>query len=1185
MKSDSLNNLKEEFRKIIESSDNYKDEDILNRLHESATDALHDLVSVQHNMHERVKELSCLHSLSELINIHGNDKDEVFKQAVNLIAAAWHYPEITCARISTGKKSFTSENFRETEWRQSADIFQNDKSVGKIEVFFLEEKPELDEGPFLEEERKLINTISLRLSHFLERHHLTGEIEKHQRYLSIMLKSIGDAVIATDKTGRVTEMNEIAEKLTGWSSAEAIGKDLEQVFRIFNAITGDKTENPIARVLKTGNIVGLANHTKLISKSGVEYHIADSGAPIKDEKGKIYGVVLVFRDVTDEYRQQQYIRESEQQMDRAQKIGNMGSWVFDFNKGTVKVSQQSCKIYGLNHQKTYTIKELQKIPLKKYREALDLEMENLIKNNSSYDIEFQIRRPTDNKIIDIHSMAEYNPVTNQATGIIRDISREKEINCKLTRQSKAMENAMDGIAILDSDHKYIYMNQAHANIYGYNTPEELVGASWKKLYKDEHLKKFQAIMPELLQLKKWRGEATGLKKDGSTFYQDVSLSLLEDESLICIVRDITVQKENLARIDSQKHRLTSIIEGTSTGTWEWNIQTGETICNEQWAKMIGYTLDELSPATFDTWAKLTHPEDLKKSKKLLQANLNGETQNYFSEIRMRHKEGHWVWIISKGKMTVTTSDGKPLWMYGTHQDITDIKEAEAKLRESEERFRLIFDGVKNIAVQGYDRYGNVCFWNQANKAVYGYTPGEAEGKNVFDLVIPPEEDKALRDIFTSAFQNKEQIPSGEYTMKRKDGSRVPVYSNFILVNVMGKYEELYRIDIDLTEKNKTKNELITAKEKAEESDRLKSAFLANMSHEIRTPMNGILGFTNLLQESAFERDRMLEYLSIIERSGERMLNTINDLIDISKIESGAVTVSREQLNVNSLMYELYSFFRPEAVQKGLELIIEKSLPEEEAIIETDRKKLSSVITNLIKNALKYTDQGRIKIRWERKADELVVTISDTGIGIPDSRKHAIFERFVQADLEDREVREGSGLGLAITKSYVEMLKGNIDFSSSEGKGSVFWFSIPLKQTEVKTELSGPLNKEPQLQDLLKESTVLIVEDEEISELYLTELLSGKCREILHSCDGLHALELVKSKSDIDIILLDIKLPGMNGFELATRIRHFNRDVLIIAQSAYAHEGIKQKALDACCDDYISKPIRKQALLDILKKHL
>jgi len=390
------------------------------------------------------------------------------------------------------------------------------------------------------------------------------------------------------------------------------------------------------------------------------------------------------------------------------------------------------------------------------------------------------------------------------------------------------------------------------------------------------------------------------------------------------------------------------------------------------------------------------------------------------------------------------------------------------------------------------------------------------------------------------------------------------------------------------ERKKAEEYLKSALKKAQESDRLKSAFLSNMSHEIRTPMNGILGFTNLLKEPQLSGEEMNKYIQIIERSGDRMLNTINDIVDISKIEAGQVDVVKSEVSVNKTLNEQYEFFNSEAKSKGLELIYTPTLSDKETIIVTDKHKLEGILTNLIKNAIKFTEHGNIYLGCSLKKDNglewLEFFVKDTGIGIPSDRIHAVFNRFEQADIEDTRVFEGSGLGLAISKSYVEMLEGKISVISEEGMGSTFTFSIPyIKQCSKKSDAEddiGIIQKAP-----LNKLSVIVAEDDEISQLLLKTIVKDKFYKITYTKTGKETVDEFRKKPKTNLILMDLKMLDMNGYEATREIRKLSQDVIIIAQTAYGLSGDKEKAIEAGCSDYITKPINKELLFEMIMLHV
>jgi signal transduction histidine kinase/CheY-like chemotaxis protein len=389
---------------------------------------------------------------------------------------------------------------------------------------------------------------------------------------------------------------------------------------------------------------------------------------------------------------------------------------------------------------------------------------------------------------------------------------------------------------------------------------------------------------------------------------------------------------------------------------------------------------------------------------------------------------------------------------------------------------------------------------------------------------------------------------------------------------------------DITDLERARKELIKAKEKAEESDRLKSAFLANMSHEIRTPMNGILGFTELLKVSEITGEQHEAYLDIIQKGGERMLKIINDIIDISKIESGQMPVTLSMININDQIDSIYSFFTPEAEAKGIKLIFRNGLPSKESYIKSDSEKLFAILTNLVKNAVKFTNTGFIEFGYRKKDGLLEFFVKDTGIGIQPEQKEIIFERFRQGSESLTRNYEGTGLGLSISKAYTEMLGGKIWCESESGKGSAFYFNLPYTPENGSGKPMNDLGPEVAEETRIRSLVVLIAEDDEPSEIFLTKLVEPFSKKILKASAGDEAVEICRNNQDIDLILMDIKLPGTDGYEATRQIRLFNNDTIIIAQTAFGLMGEKEKALDAGCNDYISKPINISSFHSLIRKY-
>lgn len=382
----------------------------------------------------------------------------------------------------------------------------------------------------------------------------------------------------------------------------------------------------------------------------------------------------------------------------------------------------------------------------------------------------------------------------------------------------------------------------------------------------------------------------------------------------------------------------------------------------------------------------------------------------------------------------------------------------------------------------------------------------------------------------------------------------------------------------------TNVKLEKAKIKAEESDKLKSAFLANMSHEIRTPMNGIMGFAELLKSGNLSPEENKNYIEIIEKSGTRLLSIINDIVDISKIEAGQMKVSYSTTNVDEQMQYIHTFFELEAQDKGIQLNLKKIPDNDETIISTDREKLYAILINLVKNAIKYTVQGTIEFGYEKKNSQIEFFVKDTGIGISKDRQKAIFERFIQADYNDKMARQGAGLGLAIAKAYVELMGGKIWVESEIGKGSEFYFTIPDSIQIEENNLVEQIISIPKGPCDIKNLKILVTEDDNISRMLILKVLEEFGNEILIAQTGVQAVEICQKNPDLDLILMDIQMPEMNGYEATMEIRKFNSTVIILAQTAYALEGDKAKTIAVGCNGYISKPIKKDELSNLLQHY-
>ena len=400
---------------------------------------------------------------------------------------------------------------------------------------------------------------------------------------------------------------------------------------------------------------------------------------------------------------------------------------------------------------------------------------------------------------------------------------------------------------------------------------------------------------------------------------------------------------------------------------------------------------------------------------------------------------------------------------------------------------------------------------------------------------------------------------------------------FILKDKNGKTIKSFGINQDITEKKNVELELIKAKEKAEKSDKIKSAFLASMSHEIRTPLNAIIGFSNIIANSVND-PKLMEFSSLINNQNDLLLNLVNDILDFAKIESGVLEFVNKSFDLNNLIDEIFLMYSTKS-SSDTKLITQKL--SDSVMINSDHQRIKQVFSNLISNALKFTKKGEITLGYElNDKSEVVCFVKDTGIGISKDKQESVFERFTKLDT----FSQSTGLGLAISKNLVELLGGKIWLESEPNKGSEFYFTIPVEIEETEPAIVELEKKETKLTDDDKLMTVLVVEDDMVNFLYVKELLKSSNRNILHVENGLEAVELVETNDNIDLILMDIKLPVMNGYEATRKIKKIKPHLPVIALTAYALPEDEKKAKNAGCDDYISKPINKEKLFALILSH-
>lgn len=655
--------------------------------------------------------------------------------------------------------------------------------------------------------------------------------------------------------------------------------------------------------------------------------------------------------------------------------------------------------------------------------------------------------------------------------------------------------------------------------------------------------------------------------------------------------DISDQKQQEFEISEQRRRLDYILTGTNVGTWEWNVQTGAVVFNSRWAEMIGYRLAELEPISINTWMSFVHPDDLKVSGELLEKHFAGEQPFYECEARMRHKNGHWVWVLDRGRVASRTEDGKPLLISGTHQDITERKEAEQRLRESELVLRTSIDAIGEAFVI-FDPEDRLIFCNEKYREVYPSVAEIIRPGTTFEKIARTWAERGYADLGDSdvdswVAERLARHKRGQILIQHTDNDHWVKIVERVTPSghIVG-----FRVDI---------SELMKAKTEAEAANLAKSRFLATMSHEIRTPMNGILGMAQLLLRTSLPENERRDCARTILNSGQTLLTLLNDILDLSKVEAGKLSLEMSVVDPQQILHETQALFFDNALAKGLAMNSVWEGPSYSRYCG-DPHRLRQMLTNLVNNAVKFTAAGQVRLMAKEVADMsplplLEFSVSDTGIGISSDKQALLFQPFSQVDSSTSRQFGGSGLGLSIVRSLAKAMGGDVGVDSEPGIGSRFWFRIRAERVTVSSDSRrvdrGDIDTVEEDNYPQLSGHVLIVEDNPTNQLVLNALLPKIGIQTILAENGQEALDvMVGGSHDIDAILMDLHMPIMDGFEATQRIRSWeatggNRHTPILALTADAFPEDRERCLSLGMDDFIAKPIMIEDLLHALGRFL
>lgn len=510
------------------------------------------------------------------------------------------------------------------------------------------------------------------------------------------------------------------------------------------------------------------------------------------------------------------------------------------------------------------------------------------------------------------------------------------------------------------------------------------------------------------------------------------------------------------------------------------------------------------------------------------------------------------------------------------------------ITEQEERLMLLINAMPDI-ICFKDGFGKWVIANDSDLTLFNLKQVDYKGKTDIDLIpYNPGNEDAFRACVVSdeeAWQSRKMSRSDEVIVNAEGMERVYDVIKIPLFYPDGTRKALIVIGRDITDRKQTENQLSEALQQAEEADRLKTAFLSNMSHEIRTPLNAVIGFSELLEDETLEKEKLKIYVRHIRENGQSLLTLLGDILELSRIESGNIQLHEETFSLTSFFKSMYQDFVHQAVRKGkIHLKVKAIIPQGEWLVKTDKNRIRQLITNLFDNALKFTGEGSISygfefIRHGKYAGKLHLFVSDTGIGIPESKKYLLFKRFTKIHEATGMVYPGVGLGLSIVEQIVNLFNGNIEVHSEAGVGTTMNIYLPIDPIEQAD--SGENQAESISTSDLKGKKVLVVEDVDSNFDLLNIILNALGIQVLRATEGQQAVDICRENDDIDLVLMDIQLPGMNGYDATTEIKSLKPHLPVIAQTAFAMANEKDACFRAGCDGYIAKPIKSQLLIPVL----
>jgi len=918
--------------------------------------------------------------------------------------------------------------------------------------------------------------------------------------------------------------------------------------------------------------------TILVSSQNEEINV-EFNVNLVDQAGEKIDIVFI-RDITTRKQAEKAIKESEESYKGLFNNSSEGILIIDSSGVILDANRSGLILFGYSKDELLgkTIHEItdntqtsleevtRSVRLAYQGHTQKMEFWGIKKNNDLVPIDMVFNRGDYFGLSVVFAMCHDITDRKNAEAVLRE-SEEKYRT--LTEQIPV------GLYRILSNGQIVYCNPAFAEIFGFSSSQAATGSNIKSFLRD-----FDKWLVDC-STAKLPIEVEMLRADGSTIWVQNILqpNVTENPDATYfdgMLTDVTDRKVAIDELTESEAKFRAMLLAIPDHLFRLNREgilidfapTDTAFYPEITNLHLGKSIAEIFPSSIYE----------KYSEALSYASITGKLQRFEYSFKQENSIFYYEARIVPA--------GEKIFLV-LLRDITQQKKFEEEIRILAQ---TIMNANDSISITDLD--GNFIYVNPAFTKVYGYSQTEILGKNI-NLIRPIGFDSDLSKEIHSATQKGGW--KGEILNVRKDGTIFPIFlSTSPVYNEFNEPIASVGIANDITERKLIEQELIRAKEQAEESDRLKTAFLSNMSHEIRSPMNAVLGFIQLLKAEESITETGKQYIELIENSGNQLLALIEDIIDISKIQSNQIRINKTSFDFNELLRELYTIYSNQLIRKADQktLLFKPEMPQESPFtIYSDPVRVRQILNNLLSNAIKFTPAGHIRFGYTLMIDEdmpyIQCYVQDTGIGISPEKQALIFERFRQADDTYTRIYGGSGLGLAISKGLVDLLGGHIWVESTEGQGSTFYFTIPFQEG---TESGKSLKKEEQKtlsSELLKGKKILVVEDISEIRLYFERLLEPTGAKTLFAHNAREARVLFKKHKDISVVLLDIRLPDADGYTIAAEFKRLRPDLPIIAQTAYALQSEFNKSIESGCDDYVTKPIDSplliQKILSLIEK--